>query len=109
MCSQHMQLSVVGSILMYTETTCTPKIKVNLPVFVYNDSHLSLKLLFYSVQLTAKQCTIMHMLKSSSRLLQEISIMCDISNMIFGIKCYLLHVFKSNLAVVSLNMQTVIP
>ena len=26
-----------------TETTCTPKIKVNLPVFVYFDSHLSLK------------------------------------------------------------------
>ena len=26
-------------------TTCRPEIKVNLPVFAYNDSHLSLNLL----------------------------------------------------------------
>ena len=29
--------------LIITETTCMPKKKVNSPVFVYNDSHLSLK------------------------------------------------------------------
>ena len=33
------------NITVQTETTCTPKIKVNLPVFDYNDSHVSLNLL----------------------------------------------------------------
>ena len=40
-------------------TTCTPKIKVNSTVFVYNDSHLSLKLNMVIIELYKPRATYM--------------------------------------------------
>ena len=54
-----------------TESTCTPKIKVNLPVFVYIDSHLSLKVQYKSLIKTKKNQNLKHRVASANAILKH--------------------------------------